>query len=353
MFRFGWFLLTVLMMSAATLSAQQPVLERDPSGQSGYLVPSGWTVQFEQTPTAAVLRMDERPGVADSPTLMVLSQPATMGTAETMLAYLSGLVTNAQVLDHIPATAGEGYVLLEGTIDGIPAKMAAMSLYDPSQNLIFGALLAAPTSRFEALDGTNLLYAVLERPGPAQYQAPVNDWTGYGSGTFDINSYDTQLQLLNERTPVAPERLIGQWTQGISVPMGSNYEDLITGEVSYGQLGHGFFLELREDGSYDLIYNYSHTYMGCKNSVKAYEHGRFAFDGATLTLQPAAYEGTLNTCGSPPTPTQRHRPPTRTYEVGMEASGQYMVIRGTPPRYVVGKLGEEPNRYIREGFTRQ
>ena len=356
LFRITLILNFVMIGPGLQVWAQAPELQRDPTGQSGYWVPVGWTVQVGQENNVSILRMDESPGVPESPSVFIFSQSAQFTNAETMLQQMAGFVVDAQVLAHQPATYGEGHAYLQGTIDGIPAKMVAYSLYDPAQTLVFGALFAAPPERFDALGGTSLLFRILERPDPLQ-QTPSTDWdTGGGAslaGTLDINSYETQLQLLARRTRVDPGQIVGSWTQGISVPMGGTFESLVTGERFYDQLGHGFFLVLHPDQRYDMIYSYSHTFQGCSNTVKVTEDGRFEFDGLTLTLRPARYEGQLQSCGGKPTPTRRNRPPVRIYEIGFDASGQHMVIRGTPPRYVIGRLGEVGQEYIREGFSRQ
>ena len=340
--------------SSLTSNAGMPTLAVDPSGRSPMLVPSGWTVNVIEQGQQTFLRIDETPGRDDSPVLGMIAQTLQSGaTAESMVQLVTSTVENGKVLASHQLAPGVALYLIEGVVNNIAAKMAVVGANDTS--FAYATVFVAPSARFDALGGAQLLLAAMGIGDVQPGNPPIaKDYGGRGGATganIDVGAYQVQMDMLAARQRVDANMIVGKWSQGTQVSMGNVYEETMTGSISYDAIGHGNFFEFRADGSYAYVHNYAQSYYSCRNSIKSGETGTYAFDGLTLTLKPAAYSAQLCSCcaGNPKTK-QSSTTPVRQYEVALHPQGQHMVIRGSCPEYIISCVGEP--KHQREGFYR-
>ncbi len=334
--------------SQALPQASAGAIQFQPDRGNPMRVPKGWTVKTMKHGNVDMLRIDETPGSPRSPMLsMVMQEVSTGATPENLLRRVSGSVNVARVLEVRTFANGGGFLLVAGTVGNIPAKMAAISTGDGTR--VYAAFFVAPTARFDALGGTRVLLSSLRMnrlpPAAPRKRQPTT------SSKVDVFSYKGQLRMLANRQRVAPATIVGTWSQGVGVPMGSVYTNVTNGTISYDSLGHGNMLEFRADGRYAWIHNYAQQYRSCRNTVTASETGTYRFDGMTLILTPTKVDANLCACCTRPTKMTRtvHKP--RTYEVAVAPGKNHFVLRGTCPAYMISCVGDAP-KYMREGFAR-
>lgn len=122
-------------------------------------VPVGWNVQQSATPVPTI-NLEERPGAADSPSVLLMMVPAQPG-AEQIAAQLVRAAMPGGAQQKSQQRSLDGAVLTEyaGSITNIPARMAVLSRTTPQGGMV--AVFAAPTARYTALGGPALLMTVL------------------------------------------------------------------------------------------------------------------------------------------------------------------------------------------------
>jgi hypothetical protein len=127
-------------------------------------VPAGWAVSQSQTPVPTI-KIEERAGAADSPSVLLMAVPAQPGAAR----FAQGLVETAmpgQRRQLGQKGGADGSVLSEweGAIGGIPARMAVVHRATPQGGMV--AAFAAPSARYDALGGSTVLLTVLSGRAP-------------------------------------------------------------------------------------------------------------------------------------------------------------------------------------------
>ena len=324
-------------------------LVADPSGATQYRVPVGWKVNTSTENGLYVWNAVEDPDRPDSPGLVVLALPAQPGVDEQFaLSAIAAEIPQFAVNDQRVVSADDQHFLATGMIEGQKAEVAVVYRRDPSQGLVFVGCLAAPAKRYASLGKEQLLYDALGLPNPFA--------TGGGgpalSGNLNMQDPAVKSAILAGSSAPAPQALVGRWVQAVGMSTGDAYQNLSSGAVRQGFSGHGHLLELQADGQYRLTYSYQGFLQGCDNEASIVEQGRYSLSDRQLSLHPSGYKGHFKVCGAL-TPQQVKNPPTRTFQIGMDAAGKYLVIQGTPFEYSIStELATDGSSYIPEGFEK-
>lgn len=340
------------------LSLAQPELITDPTGKTQYKIPLGWEVQTQQENNVYVWTAAENPGLAESPSLMVIAMPDFEGSRPTLgLDILKSDVRYLQVLEQKVLSQDEGHFKVGGTVKNIPARLAVSFIRDPENARIFIAVFAGPTAKYQELGAENLLYQALQRANPfleAQQVVSDNKDKHQYSGSEPVNMQDenVQNQIIQASIPIEKNLLEGKWLQVMAYQGGDAYQSVTDGTLRIGERGYGHILEFLPNDRYRLTYAYKSFYQGCDNQAQIVEVGAFSLRGRYLVLQPERYEGQFVTCGQT-TPQTVENPPTREFFLSLGVSKQHLVVQGAPLEYTIATETDAQGRpFFKEGFTR-
>ncbi|MCB9523215.1 MAG: hypothetical protein H6702_07505 [Myxococcales bacterium] len=178
--------------------AQAPAFKVQQIGGAKVAVPAGWAVTQEAQPYPA-LKLEERPGAADSPSVVIFNVPAAQG-AQAVPALAKALVEasmpkGATVLGQAPLFGG-ALVEYQGAITGIPAKLALLAVPSPQGGGVLAAF-AAPTARYDALGGSRLLLTVIsgQAPGTAAAAGPAGADAAHLKAMGALNQQSHQMMM--------------------------------------------------------------------------------------------------------------------------------------------------------------
>lgn len=343
-------------------------LQKDYTGTTNYMAPQGWTISAQQQNGVYMWLATQNPNDTQSPSIMVMAMPNSAGNPKNVIEqvlqpYFASLSLEKQKL----VSSDEGHLLLNGTSGNGTAKIAATFIRDAANGQMFVSCLAATPSDFQQLGAENLLYQCLNRPNP--YSSPTSSTTTeittpttissknlvsdpvaeqFGAGV-NMQSPEIQQQILRNSAQFTPKDLQGQWTQIMSTTTSNVYEEVGTGTLVYGSRGYGHLLKLKTNGQYELIYSYR---SGPDNSADIVEKGNYQVEGNTLVLKSNGYNGTFKVYGK--TQAQRNNQPgTHRFQLGMHASGKYLVLLGSPFEYTISSdTGPNGQPIFQEGFYR-
>ena len=216
---------------------------------------------------------------------------------------------------------------------GYQVNSGQLGLRDPQGHVLWFARPVASTAR----------------PGPPSQPAPARP----APTNINMNDYNTQMWILNNPANLPAQTLHANWTNGMSVPTGSVYKYVTSGQLSYGSMGHGHMLEFTPDGTYAWAFRYAHNYMGCRNSVESMEVGRYTFNGRQLSMQPTNTDADIcSCCAGRKTKMSKDLMP-RTFQVAFHASGRYAVLRGTCTKAAsIRCVGPANAKHLRIALTR-
>ncbi len=295
-------------------------------GQTTVRAPKGWQLKVDEAQGGLVIQESEKP---DSPSIVRITGPYSAATnPDALIQRASSQLKSARLLSNAPLGASGRVVVLEGLSENIPAKVAIAAWADPLSGTSNLVIFAAPKARFDRLGGVQLLFAIFGQgqPAPQAQQSPPKNMT----------PFEEASRLLQQKRAAPKGKLTGSWSYGLSVPTGTDLQNVVTGEISYGSTGSGTYLRFSNNGRYTMLYNYSGTFGLCKNTVSASEEGRFDFDGRVVTLTPKKSRTELCSCGCKKPSIQKNKAlGRRTLEVSFSGDFKRIGGRGKCPKYMI------------------
>ncbi len=330
-------------------------LKPDYTEVTQYLVPDGWTVQSEQQDGRFTWLAESEKGSSTAPGVFVLALPDNLNaSANFVIQLLKQETPSLELLDRKDLSADETHFLFTASEKDAPSNIVAMFLRDRNQKLIFIAAYGANVFDYKRLGNESLFYKMLKRPNPfAEADNYTNNKeTGIQASLSNPQDLSLQQQVLANEGPITPSQLRGEWLQAFSMATSESYVNQFDGRIQYGEKGYGHLLKFNADGTYQLTYSYNNLFQNCRNEVEMVEKGTYHLKDNTLTLKNARYSGSFNVCG------QLNRElntkgKERSYQLGLNASGDILVIRGSALEYSIStEVDANGLSYIQEGFKK-
>ena len=332
-----------------------PPLTPYQQGNTQIMAPQGWSVAIDEA--QGIIIMDENPNDPSGASLVMLATPQQANlTPEVIIQnFLTTTVVNFQVIEQTSMDDNGGLlVVATGMVEGISAKVAALSFYDMEFGLIRLAVFAATPQSFERLGGAPLIFVTFGGQDPSQFQQASTDSNqqptnvggvflcedflatqrSYQELTLEYNKHQC---LIKNRQSVSNDVILGEWSQATGAPVSGAWENVVTGEISYDSSGYGMSLRFHQDGNYEILYLYSASNSGCTDKVEAYETGQYSLDGQnlSLTLQPNRYVADLDSCYGPPSQMNENNLPVDTLEIAFHPTLPDMALTIRCREYII------------------
>ena len=167
-----------------------------------------------------------------------------------------------------------------------------------------------------------------------------------------MQSLEVQNHLKAQAIVPQKQALLGKWLQSFSYQTGSVAQDVVSGQLFFGERGYGHLFTFKANDTYSLTYKYNSVSQGCKYQADFSEEGRFTLEGNKLVLYPKAYEGTYNLCNKI-SPEKNTAPARRYFELYIDKEGKRLLMIGSPLEYSAStETAANGDSYIQEGFNK-
>jgi hypothetical protein len=332
--------------------------QQDPTNNTQYQVPSGWKVNAGQEQGVYLWQAMEDPGNALGADISVMSmQDFPNSSPDLFLQQLKNAVEGFAILETKQISQDEYHYRATGIIEGRKVNSNLIFLRDRNSQFIYLASFSAEEQRYAQLGGPAVLYQSLQRLNPfaaaatAAAPSPVSS-VGTHSNDWNMQSTETQRYLMAQGITPSKKALVGEWLQSFSYQTGTATQNVVSGQISYGERGYGHFFNFKADGTYTLTYKYNSVSQGCPYKADFSEQGRYDVQGRNLLLRASWYEGSYNVCGQI-SPEKNTNPPIRSFEVYVDQETLRLVIVGQPLEYSASvETANNGDNYIQEGFNK-
>ena len=305
-----------LLSLVLSLAFAFPPLQPYQQGSLSINLPLSWQIQVDETQGLVYLR--ENPTDPNSAELFLLTgqrqnniMPKAM-IEQAMQNMKDQGLANMVLIDSQDLPGGL-LAVISGDKQGLAYKAAFVSL--ANEQMISLAGFSALAEHFDELGGAALIFVTVGGQDPANYAG--NGWNNNTNNPTTSNPasaddeycfnpemdvmYNTHYcrfkRLMLKQQDLDPSFIAGSWTEASAIPTLDTYENTVTGELKEDAMGSGVRLEFHPDGSYEMLWLFSFTNMGCDNSIKAYEKGRWQFDGSLLRLSDGEFQVSSSYCG--------------------------------------------------------
>lgn len=337
--------------------AQINAWQTDPSNTTQYQVPQGWTVDVNQEQGVYMWQAKESendPTAADITVVAMADFPNS--NPEIFIEQLKATIQDFEISETKQISQDESHYKAKGKVEGQKIQSNFIFLRDRNTQMLYIASFSAKENSYMSLGGTSVLYTALQRVDPfsSENNADVINPNGDNLDTdvWNMQSVDVQNYLISQAVTPQKQMLLGEWLQAFSYQTGESYQNIVSGEITFGDRGYGHLFTFNADDTYTLTYKYQSTSQGCIYSADIYEEGRFAIEQNQLVLYPNHYQGSYNICGNV-SPESNTSVPTRYFELYLDQSGQHLLIKGQALEYSIGfETDMNGVNYIQEGFNK-
>ena len=350
-------LICLSMLFSNSSLAQITDWQVDPTNTTQYQVPRGWKVNVSQEQGVYVWQAMEDPTNPLGADISVLTMQDFPNSSPTFfINQLESTIQGFQILETKQVSSDEYHYQASGKMEGAQISCNLIFLRDRNSQFLYLASFSAKQQHYQRLGGPTILYRALQRINPfATDAAPPVAPAPAPSGNTDVwNMQSLEAQNYLRTQGLAPQKnaLLGEWLQAFSYQTGTAAQDIVSGQISFGERGYGHLLTFKADDTYQQTYKYNSVSQGCKYQADFFEKGRFSIQGQQVVLYPSRYEGTYNICNkvSPETNTN---PPTRYFDLYLDQEGKRLLVIGPALEYSISsETDANGNNYIQEGFNK-
>ena len=347
--------ISILMTKQAV--AQITNWQTDPSNTTQYQVPMGWKVDAGQEQGVYLWQARENPSNPLGAEISVLSMADFPNSSPTFfLDQLKNTIQGFSILETKQLSANESHYRASGQMNGVKVGCNLIFLRDQNTQFLFLASFSAEENHYEQLGGTAVLYQSLYMNDPftaatAPSMATTPD-IGLNKEVWNMQSLEIQNHLKNQGIIPKKEALLGEWLQSFSYQTGTAAQDVVSGQIAFGERGYGHLFTFKSDNTYSLTYKYNSVNQGCQYQADFFEKGRFKIEGRQLILYPSQYDGSYNLCGKV-SQERKVSPATRSFELYMDQEAKRLLIIGQAFEYSTStQTDANGNEYIQEGFNK-